>query len=110
MCQVHTGAYVSLLAPEKTDYTACNPRKTTTYILHVVPITTHTHNRRKSIGKKGQRKENKIKERKEKTRKRKNEKEKEIKEKTRNTRKDKTRRRSKENIEGKNVILADPRN
>ena len=35
MCQVHTGAYVSLLAPGKTDYTACHPRKTTTYILHV---------------------------------------------------------------------------
>ena len=30
MCQVHTGAYVSLLAPGKTDYTACHPRKTTT--------------------------------------------------------------------------------
>ena len=52
MCQVHTGAYVSLLAPGKTVYTACHPRKTTTYILHVVPITTHTHDRRKSIGKK----------------------------------------------------------
>ena len=35
MCQVHTGAYVSLLAPGQTDYTACHPRKTTTYILHV---------------------------------------------------------------------------
>ena len=52
MCQVHTGAYVSLLAPGKTDYTACHPRKTTTYISHVVSTTTHTHNRRKSIGKK----------------------------------------------------------
>ena len=51
MCQVHTGAYVSLLAPGKTDYTACHPRKTTTYILHVVSITTHTHDRRKSTGK-----------------------------------------------------------
>ena len=30
-------------------------QKTTTYISHVVPITTHTHNRRKSIGKKKQR-------------------------------------------------------
>ena len=39
-CQVHTGAYVSLLAPgNPTIYTACHPRKTTTYILHVVPIT-----------------------------------------------------------------------
>ena len=61
MCQVHTGAYVSLLAPGKTDYTACHPRKTTTYILHVVPITTHTHDRRKSIGKNKQRKETKDK-------------------------------------------------
>ena len=59
MCQVHTGAYVSLLAPGKTDYTACHPRKTTTYVLHVVSITTHTHNRRKSIGKKKQRRERK---------------------------------------------------
>ena len=24
MCQVHTGAYVSLLKPGKTDYTACH--------------------------------------------------------------------------------------
>ena len=52
MCQVHTGTYVSLLAPGKTDYTACHPRKTTTCILHVVPITTHTHDRPKSIRKK----------------------------------------------------------
>ena len=65
MCQVHTGAYVSLLAPGKTDYTACHPGKTTTYILHVVPITTHTHVRRKSKGNKKQRKD-KGKERKEK--------------------------------------------
>ena len=55
MCQVHTGAYVSLLAPGKTDDTACHPRKTTTYILHVVSITTHTHDRRKPIGKKKKR-------------------------------------------------------
>ena len=71
MCKVHTGAYVSLLAPGEIDYTACHPRKTTTYILHVVPITTHTHDRRKSIGEKKQRKERQdnIKERKEKTKK-----------------------------------------
>ena len=36
MFQVHTGACVSLLAPGKTDYTSCHPKKTTTYILHVV--------------------------------------------------------------------------
>ena len=59
MCQVHTGAYVSLLAPEKTDYIASHLRKTTTYILHVVPITTHTHVRHKSIGKKKKRKDKK---------------------------------------------------
>ena len=61
MCQVHTGEYVSLLTPGETDYTACHPRKTTTYILHVVSITTHTHDRRKSIGEKKQRIEKKIK-------------------------------------------------
>ena len=72
MCQVHTGAYVSLLAPGKTDCTPCHPKKTTTCILHVAPITTHTHDRRESIGKKKQRKEEKIKERRENTRKRKN--------------------------------------
>ena len=64
MCQLNTGAYVSLLAPRNTDYTACHPRKTTTHILHVVPVTTHTRVRRKSIGKKRQRKDEKIKERK----------------------------------------------
>ena len=36
MCQVHAGACVSILAPGKTDYTACHPRKTATYILHVL--------------------------------------------------------------------------
>ena len=77
MCQVRTGAYVSLLAPGQTEFTACHPRKTTTYILHVVSITTHTHDRCKPIGKKKQRKVKKIKEKKEKTRKRKNEKGKE---------------------------------
>ena len=67
MCQVHTGAYVSLLAPGKTDYTACHPRKTPTYILHVVPITTNTHGRRKLIGEKKtkKRKEDKGKKREE---------------------------------------------
>ena len=52
MCHVHTGAYVSLLTPEENDYTACHPRKTTTYILHVVSITTHAHDRRKPVGEK----------------------------------------------------------
>ena len=117
MCQVHTGAYVSLLAPGKTDYTACHPRKTTTYILHVVPITTHTHDRRKSNGKKKQRKGKKIQERKEKTRTRKVEKGREIffekkkKEKQEKTQEQEARKREREE---KNVILliiiADPRN
>ena len=80
MCQVYTGAYVSLLAPRKTDYTACHPRKTTTYILHVVSITTHTHDRLKSIGKKKQITNKKRKERKEKRRKRKKKTKKERKE------------------------------
>ena len=104
--------YVSLLAPEKTDYTACHPRKTTTYTLHVVSITTHTHDKRKSIGKKEQRTNKKKKDRKEKRRKSEKEtaKGKERKEKTRKARKGKTRRGSKERKREKNVILADPRN
>ena len=93
MCQVQTGAYVSLLAPGKTDYTACHSGKITTYILHAVPITTHTHVRRKSIGKRN--KDRKKRERKGKKRKE-SEKGEETKEKTRKARKDKTRRGSKE--------------
>ena len=90
MCQVYIGAYVSLLAPEKSDYnTACHPRKTTTYILHVVSITSHTHGRRKSIGENKQKTNKKIEERKERRRerKKKTKKEREIKEKTRKARK-----------------------
>ena len=89
MCQVHTGAYVPRLAPGKTDYTACHPRKTTTYRSHVVPITTHTHDRRKSVRKKKLKK--KRRKMKEKTRKRER-KRKGSKEKTRQARQDKTRR------------------
>ena len=99
MCQVNTDGYVSLLAPGKTDYTACHPRKTTTSILHVVPITTHTHDRRKTIGKKETRKDKGKKDKRAK-----NEKGKEKK------RKGKTRIASKERKREKNVILADPRN
>ena len=95
--QVHTGAYVSLLTPGETDYTDGHRRKTTTYILHVVSITTYTHDRRKSIGEKKQRKEKKVKERKEKRRKRnKTKNERKEKKKTRKARKDETRRGSKE--------------
>ena len=50
MCQVQAGAYVSLLTPGETKYYDCHPSKTTTYILHVVSITTRTHDRNKSIG------------------------------------------------------------
>ena len=53
------------------------------HILHVVSITTHTHDRRKSIGKKKQRKEKEMNEIKETTRRRKNEKGKERRENTR---------------------------
>ena len=96
MGQVHTGAYVSLLAPGKTDYTACHPRKTTTYILHVVPITKRTYDRHRSIGEKEtkKRKEDIVQEKTDKTIKRKIEKER--KDKTRKAKKDKTRRGSKE--------------
>ena len=89
-------------APRKTDYTACHPGRTTTYILHVVPITRHTHDRRKSIGKKKQRKERKIKKRREKTRKRKNEKgkDKKIKDEKRKDKKSKKRQEDKNRKQG----------
>ena len=69
MCQVQAGAYVSLLTPGETKYSDCHQGKTTTYILHVVSITTHTHDRHKSIGEKETKKrtEDKGKERKENT-------------------------------------------
>ena len=41
---------------------ACHPEKNPTYILHVVPITTHTHVRRRSIGKKKKEKKRQKKE------------------------------------------------
>ena len=70
MSQVQAGAYVSLLTPGGTKNSDCHPRRTTTYILHVVYITPHTHNRHvKSIGEQETKKENKIKEKKEKRRK-----------------------------------------
>ena len=82
---VLTGTYVSLLAPENTDYIACHPeKKITTYILHVLSITTHTHVRLSPIGKK---------KRKEKKRKEKKRKEKKRKEKKRKEKKDKKRRK-----------------
>ena len=52
MCQVHTGAYVSLLAPgqnrQRTPLATQERLPRVPGILHVVSITTHTHDRRKS--------------------------------------------------------------
>ena len=122
MCQVQAGAYVSLLTPEGTKYSDCHPRKTTTYILHVVSITTHTHDRRKSIGEKEtkKRKEDEGKERKEKkneTKRNRQAKRRKIQEKQEKTREEskekmkrKKRRKKKKKTREKNVILADPRN
>ena len=88
---MHTSTHYSRLE-KPTIYTDCHPRKTTTYTLHVVSITTHTHDRRKSIGEKKQRKEKKRKGRKEKRRKRnKTKKERKEKKKTRKARKDTTK-------------------
>ena len=64
MSQVHTGACGSLLAPEKAECTARHPRKTTTCILHVEPVTTHTTDA-SQLDKKKQRKEDKGKNREE---------------------------------------------
>ena len=64
-----TGAYMRLAtrcAPVKNDYTACHPGKATTYVLHVVPITTHTPVRLKSNGRKETKKEEKSKKKEEK--------------------------------------------
>ena len=38
MCQVYTGAYVSLLAPGQIDYTACHPGKTITYTTYIIVV------------------------------------------------------------------------
>ena len=56
-CARSMPVHTSQLTPGETNYSDCHPRKTTTYILHVVSITTHTHDRRKSTGEKKQRKE-----------------------------------------------------
>ena len=89
MCQVQACAYVSLLTPGETKYSDCHPRNTTTYILHVVSIATHTHDRHKSIGGKEtkKRKEDKGKERKEKKKRNKTKKASKEKKKTRKARK-----------------------
>ena len=95
MCEVYTGAYVSLLAPGKTDYTACHPRKTTTCILHAVPITTHTHDRRRSIGKKETKKRKNITERTDKKAKKKGKEKKKRQEKREKTRQEEEARKRK---------------
>ena len=68
MCQVHTGADVSLLTPGETDYyTDCHPRKTTTYILHVRSTYHYAYARQTQVNWKKEtkkRKEDKGKERK----------------------------------------------
>ena len=106
MCQVHTGAHVSILAPGKTDYTACHQRKKgSTYILHVVPITTQVTTNMSQLEKKEtkKRKEDAGK-RKKIQEERKNEKEQERKEKTRQ---EEEARKGKKKT---SVTLADPRN
>ena len=61
MCQVHTGAYISLLPLAKIYYTSCHSRKTTTYIVHVVPLDRHAHVKRMPNATKKRNKENMIK-------------------------------------------------
>ena len=121
MCQFHACAYVSLLKPGETNYSDCHPMNSITYISHVVYITTHTHDRRKSIGEKKQRrKEDKGKERKEMKTKQ-NEKGKKREEKDKESKKKQDRKRMqgkgkrrgkriKKKKRNKNAILADPRN
>ena len=85
MRQVHTGAYVSLLAPGETDYTACHPRKTTTYILHVVSTYHYAYARQAQVNWKKETKktkEDKGKERKDKEAKKRKRKRKKRKDKT----------------------------
>ena len=110
MCQVHTGAYVSLLAPAKPTIPLATQERLprTWYILHVVSITTHSHDRRNSIGKKKKRREKKIKERKEKKARKKTKKER--KEKKSKKRQDKKRKQGKEKRKKCNTSIADPRN
>ena len=91
--------------------TAFYPGKTTTYLVYItclvyntriiVPITTHTHVRLKSIGGKKRNKENKRKEVKGNESKEK---------KAKKERKEKDKKRKQGNETGRNVILADPRN
>ena len=91
----------------KTNYTACHPRKTTTYILHVIPITTHTHDRRKSLEKKETKKRKEYKGKKIRAEKRKTKKEREgkkskhKKKKTENRKNKSKKRQNKKRKQGK---------
>ena len=98
MCQVHTGAYVSLLATGKTGYTACHPRQTTTYVLHVVlPLRIRTTDASQVRKQTKKRKGNKGKERREKKAKKKTKEErKERRDKKSKKRQDKKRKQGKE--------------
>ena len=84
------GPYVRRTTPEKKHYTACDPENTTTYMLHVVPITTHTRVRLKAIEK------TKRKQKTEKERKSKNESEKGKERRKKKTRKEDEARKGKE--------------
>ena len=99
---VHTSHYSRLEKPH--IYSDCHLSKTTTYISHVVSVTTHTHDRHKSIGEKDtrKRKEDKGKESKEKKnettrrkRQAKSRKRQETQEKTRQERKERRREKKK---------------
>ena len=109
MCQVYTWCIRLITRAWKNRLYRLPPKKDYhVYILHVVSITAHTHDRRKLIGKKkqGTNKERKEREQKRRKREKKAKKEKERKEKTRKARKGKTTRRgSKERKRKKNVIL-----
>ena len=66
MCQVHTGAHVSLLAPEKNDYTACYPGKTTMCLVCITVSTYHyAYTRQTQVNPEKRNKEKKEKKRKE---------------------------------------------
>ena len=105
---MHTSHYSRLEKPH--IYSDCHPSKTTTYILHVVSITTHTHDKHKSIGEieTKKRKEDKGKERKEK----KNEtgRKRQAKRRKRQEKQEKTRQESKERkredyMHGRRLVL-----
>ena len=111
------GAYVLLLAPGKTDYTASHPSKTTTYILHVytyylsLRIRTTDASQLETRNEEQLRKRRKKKEKKRKRKKRKGSDEKKEMRRQGKKKKGKTRRGNKERKRETNaILLADPRN